>query len=184
MKIKKRTDRIEVTGGLLLLKGTNSMLKPEKANLCSLKIDFQTFPSDLNAISLAEEKLADFVATNRLDGKVIAEFTIALSEAFTNAVNYGTARGRPKKFHVNVFYLNEKFLYVFIADAARMFHIDSKEIEAAVADENLSKDHGRGLNIMCQLADLVAFNISPKGKCKELLLGIQYPGEAKTAKRT
>lgn len=75
---------------------------------------------------------------------------IALSEALINAIVHGNKENPQKKVHIEIWY-NEKSISIKIKDEGKGF--DIKEIPDPTDQENIFKEHGRGLYIMKSLVD-------------------------------
>jgi len=77
-------------------------------------------------------------------------FSIAVSEALMNAIVHGNRESEEKRVFVDIF-SDETSLEVFIKDEGGGF--DYASIPDPTTDENLMKDHGRGIYIMRELTD-------------------------------
>ena len=77
-------------------------------------------------------------------------FNIAVSEALMNAIVHGNRESDGKRVYVDIFE-EENSLEVIIKDEGAGF--DNSSIPDPTKDENLHKDHGRGIYIMKILTD-------------------------------
>lgn len=85
---------------------------------------------------------------------------IAVSEALINAIVHGNHLDTLKKVFLNIIY-NDNFITVQVQDEGSGF--DTSEIPDPTLDENLLREHGRGLFIIKSLVDRCIVNTTENG---------------------
>lgn len=85
---------------------------------------------------------------------------IAVSEALVNAIVHGNHLDTLKKVFLNISY-NDNFITVRVQDEGGGF--DASQIPDPTLDENLLREHGRGLFIIKSLVDKCSVNTTSNG---------------------
>lgn len=80
----------------------------------------------------------------------LVNYQIAISEALVNAIIHGNKENPEKKVHVEISY-NEKKLVTKIKDEGKGFILE--DIPDPTENNNLLKEHGRGIYIIKSLVD-------------------------------
>ncbi len=86
----------------------------------------------------------------KIDSDRFVNFHIAVSEALVNAIVHGNCESTDKKVYVDI---NEErgYLEVIIKDEGTGFNLN--DVPDPTKNNNLYKDHGRGIFIMRSLTD-------------------------------
>ncbi|MGB9697565.1 MAG: ATP-binding protein [Ignavibacteria bacterium] len=85
---------------------------------------------------------------------------IAVSEALVNAIVHGNHLDTLKKVFLSISY-NDNFITVQVQDEGSGF--DTSQIPDPTLDENLLREHGRGLFIIKSLVDRCTINTTKSG---------------------
>ncbi|MCE1166218.1 MAG: ATP-binding protein [Bacteroidetes bacterium] len=101
----------------------------------------------------------------KIEQERFVNFSIAVSEALMNAIVHGNKESDGKRVFVDV-YESEEEISVIIKDEGCGF--DYTSIPDPTTDENLHKDHGRGLYIMKILTDSFECKATDKGTLVKL----------------
>ncbi len=127
------------------------ILKSEKAEISSI----ENLISQYNKIAeIPEEK--------------IINFQIAVSEALVNAIVHGNEEDKNKKVFVTL-ECKKNFLKISVKDQGKGF--DCNIIPDPTKEENLFKEHGRGIHIMRTLVD--EFNCNSDSNGTEFVLTVR-----------
>jgi serine/threonine-protein kinase RsbW len=111
-------------------------------------------PSDLRYIEGIVECVTRCCTREALSPRVCAlNVPVALSEALANAILYGNRQDARKSVQVRA-HLDDRELVLEVIDEGMGFDLLSSIHDPAVAD-NVSREDGRGLFLMCQLMDRV-----------------------------
>lgn len=110
-------------------------------------IIIQSKRTEINKI---EKLLFKLNEVYNIEQERFVNFSIAVSEALMNAIVHGNRESEEKKVFIDV-YESDKEIEIRIKDEGSGF--DYSSIPDPTTDENLHKDHGRGLYIMKILTD-------------------------------
>lgn len=107
----------------------------------------QSSRSEINKI---ENLLFTLNEAYRIDQERFVNFHIAVSEALMNAIVHGNKESTEKRVMVDILE-NEDSLELVISDEGNGF--DASNVPDPTKNNNLYKDHGRGIFIMKSLTD-------------------------------
>lgn len=116
--------------------------------------------SDKAEISTIENLISQFNKIARIPEEKIINFQIAVSEALINAIVHGNKEDINKSVFVSI-ECKENYFKIAIKDQGSGF--DYKKIPDPTKEENLFKEHGRGIFIMNTLVDEFLCNSSING---------------------
>ena len=119
-----------------------------------------TLASNKSEIGRIERKIEEINLIFNLDFERLINFQIALSEALVNAIVHGNKENSEKKVHVKIEY-SDTSLTVTIKDEGTGF--DVNKLADPTREENLQKEHGRGIFIIRSLVDKFECNSSGNG---------------------
>jgi serine/threonine-protein kinase RsbW len=111
-------------------------------------------PSRMDDVSEALERLHDFVHTNLACKESVYRARLAFNEALTNALKHGNQYQPEKQITVKA-KVNGHGLIFTVEDEGTGF--ERKAVESPVTDQNLYRTHGRGIHLLEELADEIAF---------------------------
>ena len=95
-----------------------------------------------------------------LDLEKLVNFQIAVSEALLNAIVHGNKEDKSKRVFCDIKCTEDK-LTVKIRDEGKGFNFD--EVPDPTSEENILKEHGRGIFIIRSLVDDCKCKASDKG---------------------
>lgn len=124
--------------------------------------------SDKAEISTIENLISQFNKIALIPEEKIINFQIAVSEALINAIVHGNKEDINKSVFVAI-ECKENFFKISIKDEGSGF--DYKKIPDPTKEENLFKEHGRGIFIMNTLVDEFDCNSSVDGT--EFILSVK-----------
>lgn len=116
--------------------------------------------SNRNEIPKFEKLLESVNREINLSMEKFINLQIASSEALINAIVHGNKEDENKKVHITIEY-DEKILMVKIKDEGKGFQLS--DIPDPTSNENILKEHGRGIFIIRSLVDDFHSNSSEKG---------------------
>jgi serine/threonine-protein kinase RsbW len=119
-----------------------------------------TLASNKSEIGRIERKMEEINLKFNLDFERLINFQIALSEALVNAIVHGNKENSEKKVYVKIEY-SDTSLTVTIKDEGTGF--DVNKLADPTMEENLQKEHGRGIFIIRSLVDKFECNSSGNG---------------------
>ncbi len=132
----------------------------------SQKILELVIPSDFRYLGAVDAAFQDLAREFSCAQRWIDDFSTALVEACTNAIEHGNKYSKDKKVRV-VVELNENKIVGRVHDEGEGFDFD-KFLSDSSPPDTLS-ERGRGIIIMKAFADEVKFSFDPKtGLCVEL----------------
>ena len=111
-------------------------------------------------IQRIEKILEEINSEFKLEEEKLVNYQIAISEALVNAIIHGNKEANEKRVFVT-FTFDENRLTAKIKDEGTGF--DPESIPDPTNDDNLLKEHGRGLFIMKSLTDEFECKSSEKG---------------------
>jgi serine/threonine-protein kinase RsbW len=127
-------------------------------------IILQSKKTEINKI---EKLLFTLNEVYEIEQERFINFNIAVSEAIMNAIVHGNKESDDKRVYVDIFD-DGKSIEVVIKDEGRGF--DFSSIPDPTKDENLHKDHGRGIYIMKILTDGYECTNNGEGTIVKLVL--------------
>ena len=116
--------------------------------------------SNRSEIKRIEELLIEITSECNLDLEKLVNFQIAVSEALLNAIVHGNKEDKSKRVFCDIKCTEDK-LTVKIRDEGKGFNFD--EVPDPTSDENILKEHGRGIFIIRSLVDDCKCIASDKG---------------------
>lgn len=129
-----------------------------------MKQENLTFPSTAESLHIVENLIDNVCAKMHLDEDYYGNILIAVTEAVNNAINHGNKQDASKTVTL-VFTENDDHSIKFrITDQGPGF--DFENIPDPTSPENIEKVNGRGVFLMKQLSDEVAFE--DEGRVVEL----------------
>lgn len=123
-------------------------------------IDAISFSSELSNLTLVESLIDRVCQSVGVHEDVYGNVLIAVTEAVNNAIIHGNKLKSDSPVGLEVF-TNEESFWFNIKDSGDGF--DYMNLPDPTAPENIEKENGRGIFLMRNLADEVAFN--DKGNC-------------------
>jgi serine/threonine-protein kinase RsbW len=112
------------------------------------------FSSTYQSVSQVESLIESLCETHRVPPDSFGNILIAVTEAINNAIQHGNKLDPEKK--ISLEFMGEEQRMVFaIEDQGDGFDYDN--VPDPTEPENLEKPHGRGIFLMRNLADEVAF---------------------------
>jgi len=124
-------------------------------------------PSRLDALVRVERIARCIAAKLRLSKDQYDNLAIAVTEAVGNAIIHGNRQDPSKRVEVTA-RLGRDRVEVTVRDQGPGF--DPSQIEDPLDSCNLMKEHGRGIFILKNLMDEVAFDFSDKGTAVRMVL--------------
>lgn len=134
----------------------------DKESLLHLQVQ-----SQLDAVSDALERLHDFADAHLSTDESIHRAQLLFNEALTNALKHGNDFEPEKQITVDV-RANGHGLMFSVEDEGLGFEPES--VENPVTEENLCRTHGRGIHLIEELADEVAFECDGRRLCVTISL--------------
>ncbi len=116
--------------------------------------------SERSEVSRIEKQIEEINLKFNMEFEKLINFQIALSEALVNAIVHGNKENKEKKVYVKIEY-TDTTLSVTIKDEGKGF--DVSKLADPTKDENLQKEHGRGIFIIRSLVDKFECNSSGNG---------------------
>ena len=115
----------------------------------------QSFPSQIDAISLFVDQLMSFITKSRNKDGSEADIETALIEALENAVVHGNCEDPHKRVYVTCRCTAEGEVSITVQDEGQGF--DTGTLPDPTAPENRLRTSGRGIYLMKTLMDEVCF---------------------------
>lgn len=106
--------------------------------------------SERSEISKLENLLFTLNEFYKIDQERFINFHIAVSEALMNAIVHGNKESKDKRVYVDIFE-EENSIELIIKDEGTGFN--TSDVPDPTKNNNLYKDHGRGIFIMKSLTD-------------------------------
>ena len=113
-----------------------------------------TIPSKVNNLHMVENFIESFTTTFNLSSKLLGKISLAVIEAFTNAIKYGNSGDATKMVTVVAEKIDNQ-LKVTLSDEGEGF--DYSIIPDPTIPENIDKESKRGLFLMEKLSDELIF---------------------------
>ncbi|RME21521.1 MAG: ATP-binding protein [Candidatus Zixiibacteriota bacterium] len=114
------------------------------------------------SVGAAEGKMLDDLAAvvreNNIDERAANRFTLAVSEAFTNALLHGNRRDPTKEIRIEID-VNEREIHADIRDEGR----NGLARIAARRPPAITSENGRGIDLITHYAEQVRFDETPSG---------------------
>jgi anti-sigma regulatory factor (Ser/Thr protein kinase) len=114
-----------------------------------------TIPADPNAIAVVSDGVAQMLAQKDWPESDIIRVELALQEALANAIRHGCCNDPSKQLQCMVTMDDANEIVIVVRDPGRGF--DPAAVPNPLADENLLKPSGRGIFLINELMDEVAF---------------------------
>lgn len=119
-----------------------------------LKLD-ATIAADVQAIAPVVERVMDLVREMKCSEGKEFEIELALREALANAIVHGAKRDAKKLVQMCVSCDQQRGMLIVVRDPGAGF--DPANIPSPVLGKNVFSEHGRGIFLINQLMDEVAF---------------------------
>ena len=113
-----------------------------------------TIPSKVNNLHMVENFIESFTTTFNLSSKLLGKISLAVIEAFTNAIKYGNSGDATKMVTVVAEKIDNQ-LKVTLSDEGEGF--DYSIIPDPTIPENIEKESKRGLFLMKTLSNELIF---------------------------
>lgn len=136
--------------------------RPSKSKIFELALK-----SSLKEIGQVEEMLRRVKRSVRLVEDDYYRLLVATNEAVMNGIVHGNKSDPRKKVEIRV-EASPGMVTVYVSDSGTGF--DEVDIPDPLADENLTKESGRGVFLIKQLMDRVHIDSSPHGTTIEMIL--------------
>lgn len=120
-------------------------------------IDSLTIGSELENLTAVESLIDRVCQSVGVHEDVYGNVLIAVTEAVNNAIIHGNKFVKDAPVDLKVFNDDDSFCFL-VSDKGTGF--DHKNLPDPTAPENLEKENGRGVFLMRNLADEIAFNES------------------------
>ena len=114
------------------------------------------FESKADNIVMAEKLVDDVCSKCKVDEDYYGNILIALTEAVNNAINHGNLQNPKKKVDIEFHSTEDHALHFIVKDQGKGF--DYEHLPDPTDPANLEKISGRGIFLMRNLADDVAFS--------------------------
>ena len=114
----------------------------------------KSIPSKVNNLHMVENFIESFTTTFNLSSKLLGKISLAVIEAFTNAIKYGNSGDATKMVTVVAEKIDNQ-LKVTLSDEGEGF--DYSIIPDPTIPENIDKESKRGLFLMEKLSDELIF---------------------------
>ena len=124
-----------------------------------MRKEFQ-IPSDLSRVRVASDGVMRFLRPLDLNEAVVFDVRLCLEEALVNAMKYGNNLQKHLAVELTVEYDKHSIL-IEVKDHGHGF--DLKGIADCTHEDNLLKNHGRGVFLIHQLMDDVRYNKKGNG---------------------
>jgi sigma-B regulation protein RsbU (phosphoserine phosphatase) len=157
--ILEELDRFRQGGSTEAIDDLTTLVIDFTSDSASRMYDF-TYQSSLDSLKQLYQDLDGIYKENRLKPAVSEPFTLALSEAITNAIVHAHNYNRAKKIQLSI-ELNRSRITADINDEGDCRDIDL--IRARDLKFDPSKESGRGLGLIKRLTDEVDFRKTPQG---------------------
>ncbi|UCH84767.1 MAG: ATP-binding protein [Candidatus Latescibacterota bacterium] len=125
-------------------------------------------PSDFKYLGAVDAAVQDLAREFSCAQRWIDDFTTALVEACTNAIEHGNKFIKDKKVRITI-ELNEKKIISRVRDQGAGFEYESYLTDAPPPEPDPLSERGRGIMIMRAFTDGIGYVFDPKdGLCVEL----------------
>jgi len=114
-----------------------------------------TIPADPNAIAVVSDGVAQMLAQRQWSDSDIMRVELALQEALANAIRHGCCNDPTKQLQCMVTIDESNEIVIVVRDPGSGF--DPSKVPNPLAEENLLKPSGRGIFLINELMDEVAF---------------------------
>ena len=114
-----------------------------------------TIPADPNAIPIVSDGVAQMLAQKQWSDSDIMRVELALQEALANAIRHGCCGDPSKQLQCMVTIDDSNEITIVVRDPGRGF--DPSSVPNPLAEENILKPSGRGIFLINELMDEVAF---------------------------
>lgn len=118
-------------------------------------VDELRLPSDISLISEVENLIERVVAKCHLNEDTYGNLLIGVTEAVNNAIIHGNHEDKSREVKIEVLDKENQICFV-VSDQGTGF--DFNHLPDPTAPENIEKPTGRGIFLMKNLADEVAFS--------------------------
>jgi serine/threonine-protein kinase RsbW len=127
------------------------------------------FPTDLKHVPQASKKVLDFLSDAKLDESVLFDIRLCFEEAFINAVKYGNKLDSRLTVSVDVIKRPDN-IEIVVCDQGKGFKFNT--VPDPTEEENLIRNHGRGLFLIKKLMDQVKYAYD-NGSCLHMIKKIK-----------
>jgi anti-sigma regulatory factor (Ser/Thr protein kinase) len=114
-----------------------------------------TIPADPNAIGVVSDGVSQMLAERKWPERDIIRVELALQEALANAIRHGCCNDPLKRLQCIVTIDDSEEIVIVVRDPGTGF--DPATVPNPLADENILKPSGRGIFLINELMDEVAF---------------------------
>ncbi|HOV98788.1 MAG TPA: ATP-binding protein [Bacteroidota bacterium] len=125
--------------------------------------------SRLCELKKIEKAIREFTRVNKLGEDIQYRLLVAATEAVNNAIIHGNKMDKRKKIHLSCCIYKTKIV-VRVRDNGQGF--DPRSIPDPTTEDNLLKEHGRGVFLIFALMDEVKFRKLKHGHVIEMALKI------------
>lgn len=134
-------------------------------------------PNDLGAIERSVDYLLERCRDAGFDeGRLRLNFRVGVAEALANAMMYGNARDPGKCVKIEAWCAPDR-IRVRVTDEGRGF--DPRSLPDPTLPQNIDRSRGRGVYLIHELMDEVAFN--DRGNSVEMVLYASRPDDGQEA---
>ncbi|MFI5252892.1 MAG: ATP-binding protein [Bacteroidota bacterium] len=117
-------------------------------------------PSEINQVAKVEQFLMKIKHFLKMDEEHFYKLLVATTEAVNNSIIHGNRRD-PGKLVMLTCSVNSSEIVMYVHDEGPGF--DAAHLPDPLADENLMRDHGRGVFLIRSLMDRVIFQHNTNG---------------------
>ena len=129
-------------------------------------------PSCPTQISALEKFISEVTCNCSFSKSKYADILVSITEAVNNAIIHGNNKDKTKFVKISFTHNNDKLTFV-ISDEGNGF--DPNELEDPTSPERIAECGGRGVFIMKQLCDHLAYHDNGRSVTMEFLLASNYP---------
>ena len=131
-----------------------------------------TVPSEINQVAVVEKFLAKIKRFLKMDEEQFYKLLVATTEAVNNSIIHGNKRD-PGKIVILTCNCSPATLVIRVHDEGPGF--DNEHLPDPLAEENILRDHGRGVFLIRSLMSDVHFNKDTTGS--EVIMTLELKGK-------